>query len=100
MRPGCETQTLTLAPTGQPTGEATVTLVCRDPVGRLAIKAAARPAQVRIDGISLPRNAALDDYPLPAGTWNVSLLSPRGRRDNQVVEVRAGETTLLVSKVR
>jgi hypothetical protein len=99
-RPGCETQQHTLTANGTASGELRVELACRTADGHVSIQTAARPAQVRIDGIALPRGSALDAYPLPAGTWSVSLLSPRGRRDTQTVEVRPGQTTFVVSKVR
>jgi hypothetical protein len=99
-RPGCAPQQTTLTATGRPAGELTVTLDCRVPDGVLELRTAVRPAQVRIDGVALPKNAPLDGYALPAGTWKVSVVSPRGRRDTQTVDVRAGATTVLVSKVR
>jgi hypothetical protein len=99
-RPGCEPVTVTLTTNGKATGERAVSLTCRPLEGRLTVQAPRRPAQVKIDGVALPRAASLDDYPLPVGTWNISLVTPRGRRDARTVEVRAGETTTFLSVVK
>jgi hypothetical protein len=37
---------------------------------------------------------------MPVGTWEVSIVTARGRRDVQSVEVRAGETARFLSRVK
>ena len=99
-RPGCESKQLTLSGTGKATGTHAVTLECRDFVGRVSIQTPRRPASVKIDGVTLPRGVDLSAYPLPAGTWNIAITSPRGRRDAQTVEVVRDVNTPVISKVK
>lgn len=99
-RPGCDSKILTLTGTGKAKAAQTVTLECRPFDGGLAIEAPRRPIAVKIDGVSLPKGLDLGAYRLPAGTWNVVLISPRGKRDARMVEVLRGVSTPLVSKVK
>ena len=99
-RPGCEEQTLTVAGNGKAAGDLKVDLRCRTFDTKLILETRGRPRQVRIDGVVLPRNVDLSGYVLPPGTWNVQIISRRGRRDNQTVETRRNEATTLVSRVR
>ncbi|MDP2343947.1 MAG: serine/threonine-protein kinase [Deltaproteobacteria bacterium] len=99
-RPGCETKVVTLVGTGKAAGTQAITLDCRDFDGRISIQAPKRPIAVKIDGVTLPRGVDLSAYPLPAGTWNVVLTSPRGKRDAQMVEVVRGVNTPVISRVK
>ena len=77
-----------------------MTLDCRDFDGRISIQAPKKPIAVKIDGVTLAKGVDLSAYPLPAGTWNVQLTSPRGKRDTQMVEVVRGVNTPVISKVK
>ncbi len=99
-RPGCDAKSLSLSSTGKATSTQAIKLECRDFDGRISIQAPKRPVLVKIDGVTLPRSADLSAYPLPAGTWNVALVSPRGKRETQVVEVVPGINTPVISRAK
>jgi serine/threonine protein kinase len=100
QRPGCEASTTTLTATGVANVERTVELVCPPLVGKISIQAPRRPAVVRIDGVTLGKAVSLDDYPMPAGTWDVAIITPRGRRELRTLAVRDGETAVFASKAK
>jgi serine/threonine protein kinase len=99
-RPGCLPKTFPLGGVGKATAAQEVKLECRDFDAKVALSTSKKPAFVKIDGVLLPKSADLNAYPMPSGTWSVQVVSPRGKRDQQTVEARRGETTLVVSKVK
>ncbi len=100
LRPGCEPASTTLSANGSAAAERQVELSCRAFEGFIAIDAPRRPVAVRIDGVNVGKAAPLDRYPLPVGSWEVSIVTPRGRRDARVVDVRAGETARFTSTAK
>ena len=99
-RPGCETQALTVYPTGRRDAEQKVTLSCRKLSAGLAIRFPGRRPQVSIDGAEVARDAPLDPYPLPPGTFSVVLRGRNGKTESHTVELREGETLTLTSKLK
>jgi hypothetical protein len=98
-RPGCADKQMVLYPTGRPEAEQKVVLECKKLDSGLYIQAPRRTS-VKIDGIDVPRYASLSPYPLPAGTWTVTLRSARGKTESHTVELRAGETLTLPSRLK
>ncbi|MBM4279823.1 MAG: PEGA domain-containing protein [Deltaproteobacteria bacterium] len=100
QRPGCPPVPTTLQATGVAAAERVVELSCPPLDGRIAIEAPRRPIAVRIDGVSVGKATPLNGYPMPAGVWEVSIVTPRGRRETRSVEVRAGDVGRFVSKAK
>ena len=91
QRPGCVPQQFTLSGNGKAKASRIVTLQCGPMDATLAVLSPRRPLSVRIDGIQLPRGAPLDGYALPAGTYSISIVTSRGKRDAGTVLLSAGE---------
>jgi len=92
QRPGCVAQQFLLGGNGKARGERAVVLECRPMDSKLAVVSPKRPASVRVDGIPLPRGAPLGDYPMPAGTWTINVVTSRGKREATTIDLVAGET--------
>ena len=92
QRPGCEPQQFALTGTGKAKGDRPIVLECRPMDSKLAVVSPKRPASVRVDGVVLPRGAPLGGYLMPAGTWNVVVITSRGKREATTIELVAGET--------
>ena len=98
-RPGCDAGEATVLPTGRPEAQRTVELVCRMRAGGVVISAPRRSV-IRINGIELPRDASLNPYRLPAGTWTVAVKSPRGKSVTRTLALKDHETLVFDTRLR
>ncbi len=95
---GCEPVTLNLVGTGKPRTEQIIALGCKPLDARLAIVTNRRPAAVLVEGNVIPRGVSLDAYPMPQGTWDVSVKPARGKIDRRTLEFKAGAITEFLAK--
>lgn len=98
-RPGCIEREVALHSIGRAEAEQKVELDCRTLNSGILVNVRKRPG-LKIDGVEVSPLAALDPYPMPAGTWTVVVRRPGARPESVTVELRPGEVHTLTPRVR